>query len=292
LELLLDTICNTFGAVLFIALLLIIMLQMTSDTDSTSTESSQVSEQELRALDLREEEVRGELETVREAWAELMAQASRYAAPDLAAKLESLKRRRESVQERLRQRLELLGQIGERQEHINEITAEMGELDRLISEAEAQKEQTRTELNEARAERTTTTELSHLRKSFKSPIAIIVRYSRVYVWHKHDSNGVPLGLNTDDFVILDESSDQIEATPMPYAGVALDENLESQESLRAWPQRFPPQKYHMDIAVWSDSFAAFRFLKQALVAQGYEYRLVLLSPGGSITDRGGAGDVQ
>lgn len=292
LELLLDTICNTFGAVLFIALLLIIMLQMTSDAESSFAESSQVSEQELRDLNLREEEVRGELTTVREAWAALVMQAKQYANPELAAKLEMLKQRRESVQELLRQRLERLGQIGERQEHINEITAEMDELDRLISDAEAKKEQTRAELDNARAEHSTTTELSHLRRSFKSPIAIVVRYNRVYVWHKYNSIGERVGLNSDEFAIVEESGDQVEATPMPFAGVELTENLASDDSIRDWPQRFPPQRCYMDIAVWSDSFGSFRHLKEVLVAQGYEYRLILLKPGESVLDRGGAGDVQ
>ncbi|MCS7304977.1 MAG: hypothetical protein NZ602_07705, partial [Thermoguttaceae bacterium] len=51
---------------------------------------------------------------------------------------------------------------------------------------------------------------------------------------------------------------------------------------------FPPAKWHLDFAIFPDSFEYFQKLKRIIIKLGYEYRLVLIAPGGIVYDRGAA----
>jgi len=69
LDLLLDTICNTFGGVVFLAILTIILLQMSGhDAESTSPEVPR--QAELADLELRREDAAARLKTLRAATAQ------------------------------------------------------------------------------------------------------------------------------------------------------------------------------------------------------------------------------
>jgi hypothetical protein len=53
---------------------------------------------------------------------------------------------------------------------------------------------------------------------------------------------------------------------------------------------FDPQKVHLAIPIWADSFEYFQTLKNTIVGLGFEYRLMPMTDGAILTDRGGGAD--
>lgn len=96
------------------------------------------------------------------------------------------------------------------------------------------------------------------------------------------------GLNTDDFVIVDDGIQRITATAKPYAGIPAQE-LSARPTLVARLKAFNPHEHYLAVIVWEDSFEACQEFKNVMVDLGFEYRLILLPEGESATDRGGTG---
>ncbi|HEV7283129.1 MAG TPA: hypothetical protein VGN57_23180 [Pirellulaceae bacterium] len=93
LELLLDTICNTFGGIIFIALLMLLLVQSATDATPPEVESEAPSAKTLLDLEIRRESLATELAQLREAeLAELKLAKERAAAMELKAAIEVLEK--------------------------------------------------------------------------------------------------------------------------------------------------------------------------------------------------------
>jgi hypothetical protein len=64
LELLLDTICNTFGGVLFLAILICVLLRMASPLEQLVAEHDRTTPEEMQALELQLDALVAEIETL------------------------------------------------------------------------------------------------------------------------------------------------------------------------------------------------------------------------------------
>lgn len=288
LELLLDTICNTFGGILFIAILLVILLQMSSPDDLASAENQPVDQESLNEMRRREVEVRHELDTLRGAAEQLAKQAADYADPDLARKLEQLEQRRSDLEGRMSERLERLGRIAEQQSRANEIADELAKLDEELDDVRKEVRDARDKLERERAVRTENAELSRQRQSNKHNVAVVLRYGRLYVWHAYDAQGNRIGPNLDEFAIVEETPERIRLRPLPFAGIPLAESPDLVDRIAHRLNQFSPEKYYVAIAIWQDTFGDFKRCKAALVKLGYQYRLYPAADGNSIVDQGGS----
>ena len=119
-------------------------------------------------------------------------------------------------------------------------------------------------------------------------VASALRYGRLYVCHRHDRFGSAAGLNSDDFVVIDDGVEQITATAKPYAGIPV-QDVNARPRLEARLKDFGPRNHYLAVIVWEDSFEACQVLKTVMVDLGFEYSLILLPDGESATDRGGKG---
>ena len=90
----------------------------------------------------------------------------------------------------------------------------------------------------------------------------------------------------DEFVVVDDRANRIDTRPKPHAGLPL-EDAYSQQIVNRFRQ-FSATDCYLAIAIWDDSFDVFQKLKAAVVAAGFEYRLILMREGGSLVDRGGS----
>ena len=126
----------------------------------------------------------------------------------------------------------------------------------------------------------------------KQEIALVLRYGRLYVWHKYGPGYVRLGLNTDDFVVLSGDSDGLSTRPKPTAGIAINETAASREAVRQLLRRFDKQVCYLAVVVRPDSYATFRHLRDQAIGLGFEYRLMPVETDTPIADRGGSGPVQ
>lgn len=117
-------------------------------------------------------------------------------------------------------------------------------------------------------------------------LGLIVRYGRMYVWHRYDDKGNRLGLNTDEFVVVEDRGDELITRPDPTKGISLEAGNESRTAIGARLRQFSSRDFRVGVVVRPDSFEQFAVLRDWLLSAGYEYRL--LPSEGSIVDRGGS----
>lgn len=282
LDLLLDAICNTFGGILFLAMLVAVLLSTSGKQEDATSEKSTLAPDEWLQM-------QAELETAQTSLAGLLTAISQQASlqqefdePDLAATVARLQAVEKQNAELEAERVRRLGEVVRKKAQTAEVLAELADLDaRLASVTQEVEHATLKWQSEVRA-RTQSASLPRVRQSGKRPIGIIVRYGRYYVLHEYDQFGFRNGLNRNDFFIVEDGVLAVQATPKPYGGVAVSD----QDGLSAALKHRDDATQFLDIAIWEDSFSEFQLLKTAMVNFGFEYRLTLVRNGGGIVDQG------
>jgi hypothetical protein len=286
LELLLDTLCNTFGGVLFIALLVVLLLQITGKRPEPAPTPRDTPD-DPAALAAR-------LESARDEIARLGAMMTRYGAAidpadaALAARLvEEERRLRARQQAAARRREELLPAIAASRAAVREIAAGLADLDRRRDEARAELERARAALGRERRERARAIGTPLLHDTDRRTISCELRYGRFYVMHRVGPDGIRAGPNLDDYFVLEETAAGLEMRPRPAGGLALDDEADLPRRLRQHLVDRPPDRYYLDLIVRTDSFDAFHRLRRAAAQSGYEISILLAEPGQQVRDQGG-----
>ena len=288
LELLLDTICNTFGGVLFIAILVIILTQLSGKTPAHQTRKA-VSPRMVRELSEELTVLRTEITTLKNV-RKSQNLLERQLALDENTVLEQSKRQLLDERDKFAaDRDRPLVDMAQREAHIQSVRDALVALDQRVASAERELKEAQTQADNEKAARTREARTPVVHTTSKRPIAAIVRYGRLYIWHRYGEGGLRLGLNTDDFAILGETSDGIWTSPNPSGGIALTGDPGLTDQLAERLRGFRVDGMYLDLAVRSDSFAEFHHLRKALSRLGYEYSILLLEADSAVYDRGGSG---
>jgi predicted phosphatase len=288
LELLLDTICNAFGGVLFIAILVTVLLRVTSIAEPVDDPPTKVSPSELLAMKTEHVALRATIAELQQAYREQMHLAAAFARPESQPILEELNRLRDDYAAASEERTQVMTQIAESQASIEVRRQELAELDRALERAGEELRDAQLSLKSEHAARVQAAALPRVRNKLAPEIGIIVRYGRVYIWHRYGRFNERLGLNTDEFTVIGEDGRTLTTMPKPYAGIdAAAPDLRKQLAARL--RQFNRREYVLCIIVWPDSFGAFQQLRTVVVDIGFEYRLIPMVDGEKIFDRGGVG---
>lgn len=299
LELLLDTITNTFGGVLFVAMLVSLMLRTApvghQVEEDDPSERARL-ESRLSILREREEEITKRVEKMRES-----AVAGDAANPDellsLHGELLSLATERTGSIEaiaryqadatRAQERVAELADAADdahsalttATESLNVQQAEAVRLAALMEEAGRTPEVP----EDVRAVGFPT-----LAEMNRMQVGIMARYGRLYMMHTW-RNGVRMGPNTEDFVVF-PGSPQV-ARARPTGGVPTDA-ASVKQFVKRLAGSFPPDEWVVAMVVHADSFGSFATIRKALIEAGYKYSPLPLPPGGTIVDEGGRAEGQ
>lgn len=304
LELLLDTITNTFGGVLFLAILVALLLRTTSPQNGRVAETGEpLTAVEVARLEGRIKVLEATIEATRRRVA-LSGPASATADPvplvelaDLVARLQSaLSERAESLTQTafLQQEAEVA------RTRLDKIEAEFASAAEDLASAEARCDAAREEAAElsraalqldrppGAAVIEQTVGLPRIHSTTKTEVALYVRFGRLFMMHRWE-RGQRSGPNTDQFVVVSGSL-QV-ARPKPTSGYPIEVAAIDKQVVSLLGQ-FSPQRHYMTCVVFEDSFDVFQVLKAALVRQGFEYRLIPRRPGEPVYDHGGSGEAQ
>jgi hypothetical protein len=234
------------------------------------------------------EELSARLESLRLADGQQQQLADQFAPPETAkllADLRRIKQQRDLAEDRRRA---TLAQISADRQRVRQLKRQEQEQASGAKEAERDLALATKELEVETKSRTRTAKLPRLHDTRRDEVGLALRYGRLYVCHRYDRFGSRAGLNSDDFIIIDDGAQQITATAKPYAGIPV-QDVNARPRLESRLKDFRPQNQYLAVIVWEDSFAACQVLKTAMVDLGFEYRLILLPDGESATDRGGKG---
>ena len=310
LELLLDTITNTFGGILFIAILLSLLLQSSSQTArEAASQVEPMSAVEQAQLESRVADLQQEVENLRRRVAAAPQPGDSQAEDSELGKLSAAAAAVEAAvaksTESIRNTLESQREAATATEQFEMLEQDRKSVKEQLAEAEhrlAAAQEKAAKLAEAAlqidrpqgpTEIQQTVSLPSLRPSLKTEVSLYVRFDKIFMMHLW-KNGVRLGPNTEQFVIAPTpSEDGVRQVARPKPATGKDVNAATiTEDLRRMLQSFPPNRFVVSVIVFEDSFDVFQLIKASIVRNGYEYRPIPLSPGQSVVDSGGRGEAQ
>jgi hypothetical protein len=278
LELLLDTICNTFGGILFLAVLVIILVHRAGDSlDREATAQSDLPVASTLPRDL--EQRKAELQSLERAFQEYRTTLAGLEAEQAATQARRVLNLRHEVADVTSRRVEYLQRIANLNEEISESEQQRQSISSGLALARKDAQSLKEQLASERRNRTRTVNLPMLRQTAKREFPLILRFGHLYFPFAAETGLATRKSNLDDFVILDDIGPVIRVTPKPYAGLPVNDRDQLLDLLRRRINSLDNGSVYLGIGVWEDSFDQFQLLKEVIVKLGYEYRLVPTAAG-------------
>lgn len=311
LELLLDTICNTFGGVLFLAMLVSLLLAQTrrrsAADDASADPRPALTPAELARLDTLAHQLSDDVARLERAVSRARETVADFSVSGIEAaegRLEQTEQERDSLQA---ERVRILTDLAAAQAAAARAKAATTANSRDAQQAESQMAAARArldaaldsrqelvrsavELRDAESQRATvqtTGRAPRERETSKQEFGVMLRYGRLYLMKV--LRGGDLVVNDEEFFV-EVGADHNVARPKPHAGLDLRKGDVLEQSLAGHLATFPAASWYPCLVVHPDSFDDFVVLKTHLVARGYEYRVLPTADG--VLDRGGEGAVQ
>lgn len=273
LDMLLDTITNTFGGIVFLAMLIVILLG--SSRPSSPDPSLEAAFQSIRSQIETLQQQKAELEQLQTAGKIVSSLVEVDADPQSIAKAKSLAQQHSQLQEQLHQQVSARLQLAERIRQ----SAEQAHARALeTTNLETKFESLSAEVDKEIKSRSREIDLPKERPTSKQQFVILVQNSKVF-----ELDGEPqvpgMQINSRDFescsrndaiVVLDAGPYRIRsAGGMPMS----DEN-----DLRRALNRVNNSRVYVTVAIWEDSYEHFSGLRKIFKDLKLEYQLILMEP--------------
>ncbi len=294
LELLLDTVTNTFGGILFLALLVAILLQKTSPSpsadDSNENQVEPLSSTAHAEMDVRVNALRDQITKLQDQLNNLESKIPPSSDSETQELVERVKAVRSSITGALVDKAQSELDVAKLQKEISEIDDEQKKLEKKKQQVEEDNQSTASKLaaeedesgklDEGLASLVRTDKTNSLvqnvtmpviRNTSKKDFPLYIRYQKLFIpFDKGDNR-----LNDNDFIAV---GDPPVGYPRPDRGVPLvDGNIE--RAVSSALSGFSPSTYYVPIIIYRDSFDHFQPIKKIVLSLGYRYRVFAKEPG-------------
>jgi hypothetical protein len=272
LELLLDTITNTFGGILFVLILVILLLRM--GENAAQSRFAATDDQKTQELRGKLHDRQSELQSLRQVAASQQAALTSLAqgdAKEFQARLAAIRLR---VADLASQKAEHLARIDQMSSELRGAQATESRIRIRIEEETARQQELERDIAVETQIRTRTAELPSVRSTSKREFPVIVRFGRLYSPYSVDKISGERLRQLGDFAILGEIDDALRITPKPYRGTLLEDTPACTAALQRLLNSVDKESFYVAVAVWDDSFSEFAVLKNVMVGHEIEYRLL------------------
>ena len=294
LELLLDTVTNTFGGILFLAMLVAYLLQNTSPSpstdDSNENQVEPLSSTAHAEMDVRVSALRDQITGLQDQLNKLESKIPPSGDSETQELVERVKAVRSSITGALVDKAQSELDVAKLQKEISEIENEQKKLEKKKQQVEeenqsiasklAAEENESGKLAEGLEALVRTNKKNSLVQSVRMPIVskdrkqdftLYIRYKKLFIPFDQGDNR----LNDNDFIA---AGNPPVGYPRPERGIPLvDANIK--QTVAMVLSRFPPSSYYVNVVIYVDSFELFQSIKQELLALGYRYNLLPRQPG-------------
>ena len=284
LEMLLDTMCNTFGGIILIALLIALL---TNESRVTESEARRLTEN-TAMLDRRIEQARRELSQARARQAELdrrVTDPTQVNLLQLIDQRERLRRAQSAMEEALKagdQELRAGDANAQTRmlEKFRQLEVEMRQADEEVLDLRSRGENLQGQITElrrglqtesnrlaqVRARQTQRLRLPREHSTGRAHFYAILRYGKLYPLYTYQ-NGEPVkNVQTLRWQLDNEGASRLE--PVPETGIR---PLTEPAAVEAFFRQLPAAQVYVVFEVYADSFAEFAAVKEAAVRHGLEY---------------------
>lgn len=290
LDLFLDTICNAFGGIMFLSILISVLLQFRGKDSAVAVDQPTISEAQSQLIEERLAELQSERVGLVATIASLeksMIGEDQLNVLELQNQLSRIEKQREQT---VKQQIAMSLHLSKVETQIREQRQELKELDQRLVEARASLVDKTNAFDDALNSREQKTELPKVRTTSKGNLLFLMRYGKLYLVTDL-TNPIRAGYFSAH-VSENTSFGVTRIRPRPNAGWDLSRPIDVSEFERL-VSGSPASSTFFSCAVWPDSFEQFGILKERLLRLGYDYQLL---PVDEVDDlpigRGGGGSVQ
>ena len=276
LDLFLDTICNAFGGIMFLSILISLLLQIQSD-ESGSDATTLLTVEEFQTLQTEIERLSQEndriVQSIQLFHVSLNSTSlGNHETARLKLKIES---EQKETNDKLKTRDAMAKQLGALTESNLAMEKRMREADEEITRLEATLERSGRNFDQAVATRTRLTELPKTKSTSKANILLGLRYGKLYLISDLQNGKLSADRWNKDHVFPTQLLGVTTIRMRQDAGWPVEHESfvgNSEQFLRS----VSTDQYFMSIAVWPDSYEQFAIVKQLLITKGFEYDLLPL----------------
>ena len=261
MSLFLDTICNTFGGILFILLFVILTLKAT-EKDFNQSKENFTTAHDMEVLSDQIEDSHIELADINDLYLTVKTELDEIDLPALQsfidefneqlAENKKLKTEYNDLDERLRAVQEEIRQAEIPDENI------LVRLQNLIDDLEDSIDDPKTKVNVIKNEVTRNQTMPQLQAVDKDRVVLVLCFGKLYRLHTSTSTEKEsLYLNTDDFVVVKSTYKECYVSPKPWCGIDLSDTETAEIEIEKLMQKFPNSKFRISLVVCDDSFRNF-----------------------------------
>jgi predicted Holliday junction resolvase-like endonuclease len=270
LELLLDTICNMFGGIIFITILVVIL---------TSAQTTQVRKQSESAVaDLnrqnRADELKSQIEDQQAALADIQ-KTREILSDNSSANLEQKTTRLQQSREEITRRAETARRWLKEYEAM--ASSQDVEVQSRLDNAQKRVAALEVEVNAVQSAHTVETRLPLERRTNRKQMLMLLRGNKAF-WIPLGRASTLIDHRFGQDVQIDDMVTRIIIRPKAGGGSWCQGNLDQVPLFAEIIRRAEPQDYFFDLYVAGDSIEAFHAIKSWALHKGYRYNVSPLEP--------------
>ncbi len=286
LELFLDTICNTFGGILFIALLVAILLQSSGRSNIENPQNKPVDKIEYIKAENKLDQLKDNLEHLKSQTDMLARQNKTVASSDKKVLIEQMLKEQKILEEQIETQSRLISENLETNQKINETYKDLQERRKVLNQDKKDFAKENKKLNKETSQKSARQRLPQFRTTTKREVVALVRFGRFYLWHKY-KNGIRVGLNTDDILITEDEREYRLTMPNILRGIDLKAK-NAEKLVKEKIEQFETSEFQITIVVWPDSFEEYKVARNVIVDNGFDYSPLPAQEKSFFIDRGGS----
>ncbi|MGY8654213.1 MAG: hypothetical protein ACKVJX_11395 [Verrucomicrobiia bacterium] len=281
LEMLLDTMCNTFGGIILIALMISLIAK-------DAKPAPELTDAEVVAKEMQERKLQQAKEELKQAQMFNQKLAAQLGDPGRTEQIKLLERRedvadsfeetKKELQEAQQKLVETAKSIEEMEQMKKDRSAENVMMTKQREEEKKRSQDLAAELNDVqkRLTREMNNRVRRLRlprehETTKEPVEMIVRYGRIYPVQRY-IRGASSGFNSGAIKLTSVGDELRELAPIP------DKGIDPSNNIRAMVDYYKqlPRNSYLVFRVYGDSFGQFNISKEAASRMGKELSWVPL----------------
>jgi SMC interacting uncharacterized protein involved in chromosome segregation len=265
LELLLDTICNTFGGILFIALLVSILMSQRS-AEVLTKPVDQSAQAAMNRFTAELETVQQELDEARKS-SELLEQLSTRISDPEIKRLLSRKEDLEKSLERIERMVsEDLVDVSQEQKKVNETTNEIAAAQNMLEGAKRELDELKKRLGKAIEDNSRVAGFPIAQSTSKSQVTVCIGRGKI-CFLEQNINGT---LVDDPSQIVDMTDKKI--LPNFDNGVIVNKK-DGLGSLHSKINEYKAQNHFFRIFIWKDSFETYQTFSDIIAKKRFSYEV-------------------
>lgn len=277
LDLFLDTISNTFGGIVFLAILLSLLVQMRTKTDQVPAESAdELSAEQYQEIRLEFEELAAKRDILSSTVLALQKKRTPTKNVEVTRLAEALEQVQPELQAALQRQAVVSQAVARQMEENARIVQDLETLQQQLQETTAALQQEESAMEKAVEEMSQVYKPPKVRNTTKKSVMLILTAERLHPVYEAGS--------------LSKFSPHVRAARVPQgttvsaiSGMGWDLTSKSgREQAENFLRLHRPNEYFANIAVWPDSFGAFADLKAQLLKSNHEYQLIPIATDGPI----------